>query len=267
MKKLIYGIIGLAGISMLASVAHSQVLYTTFGGTYSQNFDNLFVTVPANNTTTTTSAILPTGWSNVEAGTNANTSIRVDNGSSGTGDSYLYGATNSNERAFGAYSSGSMQVQFGLQITNNTGATLTQFTLTYDGEQWKDGGSATAIFNVDAFSYSIGATSLTAGTYTNDSALNFTAPVNNNTADVTTDGNSATWRTAGITDTITGLNWTNGSTLWLRWTDLNDAGNDDGLAIDNVLFTAVPEPSTYALLFASAGMMFWVLRRKRTQNA
>ena len=31
--------------------------------------------------------------------------------------------------------------------------------------------------------------------------------------------------------------------------------------------TVVPEPSTYALLFASAGMMFWVIRRKRMQNA
>lgn len=31
--------------------------------------------------------------------------------------------------------------------------------------------------------------------------------------------------------------------------------------------TVVPEPSTYALLFASAGMMFWVIRRKRVQNA
>ncbi|CAN5540044.1 hypothetical protein BH09VER1_BH09VER1_24010 [soil metagenome] len=33
------------------------------------------------------------------------------------------------------------------------------------------------------------------------------------------------------------------------------------------IFTVVPEPSTYALLFASSGLMFWVIRRKRIQTA
>jgi hypothetical protein len=35
----------------------------------------------------------------------------------------------------------------------------------------------------------------------------------------------------------------------LRWADLNNTGNDHGLGIDNLSFSAaVPEPSTFALI-------------------
>jgi len=254
-RTLIPGILALMIIS-----AKAQILYTT--GTYSQNFDNLFVSVPANNTTVTTATTLPSGWSVVESLANANTSSRVDNGSSGTGDSYLYGATNSNERALGGYASGSMSVIFGAQIVNNNAFTLTQFTLTFDGEQWKDGGSATAVFNTDTFSYGIGNTDLTTGSFTNNTSLNFTAVVNNNTADVATDGNNASFRTAGITATVSGISWAPGQSLWIRWTDLNETGNDDGLAVDNVQFQAVPEPSTYTMILAAIGLVCLVARQK-----
>src|SRR6267154_112396 len=119
-----------------ANKLNAQVSYTTPGSVYSQNFDNLYVTVPTNNTTVAATT-LPTGWSFVEAGANANTTLRNDNGSSGTGDTYLYGATSSNERAFGSYASGSLTSQYGLQLVNNSGATITSFAITYDGEQWK----------------------------------------------------------------------------------------------------------------------------------
>ncbi|MEI6311226.1 MAG: T9SS type A sorting domain-containing protein [Bacteroidota bacterium] len=224
-------------VFVISKQVSAQVSYTTAGSTYSQNFDGLYGAVPLNNTTQA-ATILPTGWVFVEAGTNANTTFRNDNGSSGTGDTYLDGATSSNERAFGSYASGSLTSQYGAFFTNNTGTTLTQFTLTYTGEQWKDGGSSAAILNKATFSYSIGATSLTVGTYTNVTALDFTALVNNITADVTTDGNAVGNRTVGITSTITGISWAAGTVLYIRWTDVNDAGNDDNLAIDDVSFQA-----------------------------
>jgi len=37
---------------------------------------------------------------------------------------------------------------------------------------------------------------------------------------------------------VSALTWTNGQSLWLRWSDINDAGNDDALAMDNVSFSA-----------------------------
>lgn len=219
-------------------IMKAQISYTTPGANYFQTFDSLYTSgsVPANNTTVAAST-LPSGWLFTEAGSSANITLRNDNGSSGTGDTYLDGPTGINERAFGGASSGSLTTQFGAYITNNTGGTLTQFTLTYRGEQWRDGGSTTAIFNTDSFAYSINPSSLTVGTYTRVPALDFRALVNNTTADATLDGNSGANRRL-ITATVTGISWPNGQNLYIRWTDLNDAGNDDNLAIDSVVFSA-----------------------------
>ena len=219
------------------------------GGNYSQNFDNLFTTVPTTNGTTQASSILPDGWTFVEAGSALNTTLRVDNGSSGTGDTFLYGATGSNERALGSFASGSLTSIFGLEIVNNTGNTLTQFTLSYTGEQWKDGGSTNAVKNTLAFSYGIANTSITTGSFTPVTQLDFTAPISNTTGDVTLNGN-LTANQAAPNFTITGINWAGGQSLWLRWSDINDPGNDDGLAIDNVSFsasTSVPTTPTVNL--------------------
>ena len=48
---------------------------------------------------------------------------------------------------------------------------------------------------------------------------------------------------------MTGLNWQPGEDLWVRWADINDAGNDHGLAIDDVTFSAeaIPEPATITM--------------------
>lgn len=251
-------------VSFMATRASAQVSYTTSGSTYSQNFDNLLSPVPSNNSIVNGN-VLPLGWSYVEAGANANISNRVDNGSSTTGDTFLWGATGSNERALGSFASGSLTSQFGLQLVNNSGATITGFTLTYDGEQWKDGGSSAAVLNTLAFSYAIGAASLTSGSYVNDTTLDFTALVNNTSADAAKDGNNASFRTAGITDTLTGLSWGVGQSLWLRWTDINDPGNDDGLGVDNVSFTTptVPEPSSFALTALGAVALAKFRARKK----
>ncbi|HYJ46096.1 MAG TPA: lamin tail domain-containing protein, partial [Pyrinomonadaceae bacterium] len=61
-------------------------------------------------------------------------------------------------------------------------------------------------------------------------ALDFTTP---NTATTgAKDGNAAANRTT-LTSTITGLSIAPGATLWIRWTDPDAAGSDDGLAVDD----------------------------------
>ena len=51
------------------------------------------------------------------------------------------------------------------------------------------------------------------------------------------DGNVA-GRVNGITDTVTNFAWAPGTDIWLRWADPQVAGSDDGLAIDDVSFSA-----------------------------
>lgn len=215
-----------------------QVSYT--GGTYAENFDSFLTPVPGNNTVQST-PVFPTGWLFAETGSGSNLTYRVHNGGGNTGDTYVFGATSSAERAIGGLASGSLTSQWGVNIVNNTGYTLSEFTVTYKGEQWRDGGSPTSVTNTVGFSYSIGATSLTSGTYLNVNQLDFVAPVNNLTADVILDGNLAV-NQVNKTHTITGISWTNGTSLYLRWSDINEAGNDDGMGIDDFSFSAQGTP-------------------------
>ncbi|RZJ73017.1 YDG domain-containing protein [Flavobacterium sp.] len=222
---------------LFGMAANAQISYLTPGSNYTQDFNNRYTTVPGNNVVVTTSP-LPAGWQFVEAGANSNTTLRNDNGASSTGDTFFYGSTGSNERALGSYASGSLTSQYGAVFTNNTGATLTEFTITYTGEQWRDGGNSSAVFNTLTFAYAINSSSVTSGTFVNVTNLDFTALVNNTSADVATDGNATNRRTTK-TYTVTGISWPAGQNLCIRWTDINDPGNDDGLAVDDLTFSAV----------------------------
>lgn len=213
------------------------------GGTYSQNFD----TLPNTGTVTFTGtqpfdlAAAPagatgmTGWS---LGATAGTpTLIAATGSTTNGAAYSYGASGATDRSLGAQGSGSVVARFGVSLVNTTGATLTQVTIGYTGEQWRRGNSAA---NVLAFSYGIGATNLATGVFVAAPALDFTAPVTTG-ADVALDGNLAANRKVIAPVTLTGLTWAPGQTLLLRWSDTNDGGNDDGISIDDLTFTAAPD--------------------------
>jgi hypothetical protein len=77
------------------------------------------------------------------------------------------------------------------------------------------------------FEYSLDATSLTTGNWTAVTALNFVAPIT--TAPTgTLDGNSSANRTS-VSSNIGSLSIAIGGTVWIRWTDFNASGADDGL--------------------------------------
>jgi hypothetical protein len=208
---------------------------TTLGTAYTQDFDAL-----AN---TGTSSIAPTGWSFLESGTNANTTYSAGTGSSNVGDTYSFGAASSTERALGQLRSGSVSTIIGAVVVNNTGTSLAMLDITYTGEQWRIGNNAAARDDRMDFQYSLDATSLTTGTWIDVDGLDFVNPIKTAASAGALDGNNSANR-ATMHVLITGLNIPNGSIFWIRWTDIDASGSDDGLAIDD--FSMIPNDVTAA---------------------
>lgn len=254
--KLLKPILSAAVMAVALTSANAQILLTS--GDYFQDFDTL-----VNTAGSTTSTSVPTGWAFTETGGGArdNEQYSVDTGASTTGDTYSYGAAGSTERAFGQLRSGTLIPNFGAQFQNNSGAAIIGLSVHYTGEEWRLGAAArTDQMN---FEYSTDAISLTTGSWTGVSGLNFVTP---DTVTVgAKNGNSAADRTVVGPVSVNGLQIANGASFWVRWTDTDASGADDGLAVDDfgLSFTNVPEPSTYAL-FAGLGLMgFGVWRRAR----
>ncbi|MEY2879071.1 MAG: hypothetical protein RLZZ15_1451, partial [Verrucomicrobiota bacterium] len=218
------------------------------GGAYAQNFD----TLPTTGTTTFTGAApfdlsaAPAnatglaGWSLV--GISGTPTLIAGTGTATNGAAYSYAsAAATTDRALGSQGSGSVVARFGVSFVNTTGATLNTFTLGYTGEQWRNGGSTNV--NKLTFAYGLGATNLSVGAFTNVDALSLSSVVSSATAGAL-DGNAAANRIVLAPVTITGLAWAPGQTLVLRWSDADDTGADDGLAIDDLTFTATPVITT-----------------------
>ena len=194
---------------------------------YSQNFDAL--------ASSGTSSTTPSGWGLVESGSSANTTYTAGTGSGTAGDTYSFGAASNAERAFGALQSGSVIPAIGAQFINNSGLTITALKIQYTGEQWRLG--ATGRPDQLDFQYSLNATALNNGSWTDFDALDFVAPITAGTVGAL-DGNAAANRTLKSA-TISGLSIPAGATFFIRWSDFNATGADDGLAVDNFILTPI----------------------------
>ncbi len=221
------------GLSGLLSPAAAQIGITAFAAPVTETFNTIGFT-PDN----TLFTALPAGWALLETGTNANTSYRSGTGSNNTGDTYSFGATGSSERAFGGLLSGSLIPTIGASFVNHTGSQIGRLVIEYVGEQWRLG----AVGRLDKldFQYSLDATSLSSGLWSDVDALDFVAPVTAGTLGAV-DGNAAANRTT-LSATITGLAIAPNATVWIRWLDYNATGADDGLGVDDVSLTALEPP-------------------------
>lgn len=208
-------------LTFISVHSNAQVTITSAAVPYTQNFNTLRATAG-------TSATLPTGWRLLETGSNANTSYETDAGSTTTGNTYSYGTGTTTDRALGTLLSGSLTSAIGVQIRNSTGQTITSLSISYTGEQWRCG-TAARTDQLD-FRYSLNATSLSTGTWTDVNTLDFVSP--NTAATGAKDGNAIANRTAKAA-TISGLNIANNAVFWLRWSDLDASGADDGLSVDD----------------------------------
>lgn len=197
---------------------------------YSENFDALVAT--GSNNTWSNNNTIP-GWYATR------TTYNAANGSSNAGALYSFGATGSTDRALGSIGSGSTgTIYYGARFQNNTGGPITALKVSYSGEQWRNGGTATP--HTVAWSYQTGAslTSLTDGNWINVTDLGFTSPIASTSAGAL-DGNAPTNRVV-IEYTINGLNIAAGEEFMIRWEDPDHSGADHGLAIDDLMVEANP---------------------------
>ena len=226
-------------VSPAIAAVPPTISLTTLGSAYTQNFDTLSAAAGS-----TTNNLAIDGWALTESGGGArdNEQYAVDTGASTTGDTYSYGAAASTERALGGLRSGTLIPIFGAAFTNNTGSAITSLDIAYTGEEWRLGTSARIIPDQLSFEYSLNATDLGTGTWTNVPALNFTTP---DTVTVgAKNGNAASDRTT-LTGAIPSLTIPNGATFWVRWIDADATGADDGLAVDDFSITPLNSPATF----------------------
>lgn len=190
------------------------------------------------------------GWqiSKVSGSTAVGDSIFLTSSSGANGVQGFYhlgkaGVSLLSDRALGALSNSHLAAGVGVVLINNSGKTLTSFSLSYKGEQW----SNTATAKTLVFKYAIGGadttTSIAKGSFNNVTALNFVTP--NITGAGTVDGNDAAY-SATMAETVSGIAWAPGQALVLRW----DATAVE-LAIDDVVFSATT--SLTSLSYTSAG--------------
>jgi hypothetical protein len=227
------------------------ILYS--GGTYSQDFNSLPISGLSSSATTgfgvgpyflitpPVNASLANGWQYAKLSPlTGNVPFITDNGGSNSGAIFSYGSSASSDRALGSLGSSSVaSAAVGAVLINSGSTALNTVNITFNGEQWRAGGSAN--INKLIFEYQLGGSDIATGTFTAVNALDFSSPVSSAAAAL--DGNLAAYRTAvSGTFFLTG-NWLPGQTLAIRWRDADDSGADDGLSIDDVTFDATSPQS------------------------
>jgi len=232
------------------TLSHADVVpINSPNSSYFQNFDTL--------SGSGSSSTIPMGWKFLETGTSADSLYNANSGSNTGGNTYSYGTTGSEDRALGTLRSGSLVSRIGVTFQNNTDVPITAFELSYSGEQWRSG-TADRTDRLE-FSYNKNSEALDSVSFVALAGLNFNS-VNNSSVGAL-DGNLAENRVS-ISGIISGFTLAPGETITFRWSDFDSASADDGLAIDNVSFTAVPEPQSWMLMLVGSTLAALRLRRK-----
>ncbi len=240
---------------LVSNGVQAGIILSNATPTVTQDFNSL-------TSTGTTGSTLPGGWQFIEIGSAANSTYGVGTGSSTTGNTYSFGLTSDSDRALGGLRSGTLTPLFGASFQNGGTTILQDLSFNYFGEQWRVG-AANRLDRLD-FQYSLTATSLTTGTWTDLDALDFTMTGSPTVGAV--NGNLAGNR-QNLSAVLAGVNIAVGDRIWIRWSDFDAVGFDDGLAVDDFQITAtfalasVPEPGT-CMTCASLALLAW--RRRRT---
>jgi len=181
------------------------------------------------------------------SGTNAALNFTTSAGSNATSGIFSYGPTNGAAnaaiRGLGSLASSAGDYVFGISFTNTSPTIIEQFEIELTAGQWRKGGSGKT--NVWNFSYTISATNNVLDTVTKkDTALSFYSVL-------TSTGTAAlngllTINQQQKKDTLFNLNWKPGEQLIIKWQDKDDIGNDDGMALQQLICRALTLPDKTA---------------------
>ena len=246
-------------LSLAAVNARAQ--FTLTGTSYTQNFNGLTSTGTSTSTLdlgstwyagTGTGALTPANNQTVVAGT----------GSSNISGNYNFGIAGTNpvtDRALGSLAATSTQRDTEARFTNGLSLPIGSLTISYTGEQWRNGG-ATGVDNALVLEYSTNGS-----TWTNlGSAFDFHTPIDSGTAGAL-DGNLAANRVTSIGGVyVPSSQIAPSSTFYLRWADADDGGSDHGIAIDDfsLSISLVPEPGTWLAGMLALGAIVCSRRRR-----
>ena len=218
-------------VVLSASPTPAQISMSS--GSYTQNFDSLG-SAAANWTNNTT---LP-GWYSSK-GNGDSTNYFADTGTSTAGGIHSYGVSgvsNVADRALGSIGASSITYTYGVRFINNTASIQTNITISYLGEQWRSG--TTTNVQTLAFSYAVSSVPITnshsAASWINFVSLSVISP---NLSSLTNaiDGNSSANRQNFASVVLAGVGISPGQELMLRWSDVDDTGFDNALAIDDLI--------------------------------
>jgi len=252
----------------------AQLVYAKAGSVYAQNFDSLpnpgVSTVQSDNPVTingvtcslanpfglalparTPGGLGGLGLSNAMSGWYGLGTLAAkagaNQGDQSTGGLISFGLTNSpaasTNRALGLLATSSTgPTAFGLRLVNGTGLVLNQMTLNFTGELWRQSAVAKRLafgYFIDPAATNNFSTNLTAllpsldVSFPADPAADTPVPV---------DGTAAANQAGlGVTGQVI-TNWPSGAALWLAWSMGDASGKGQGLAIDNLTFSASAQP-------------------------
>jgi hypothetical protein len=221
---------------LLATGQLSAQVNISSGGIVTENFDGLgsvSVTWVDNSTlpgwyaalTNTSGAVSPyTGTCTATTGSGSTSTIL-----------YSFGSSGSTERSLGGAGVTATKWMLGWRLVNAGASTITNLTLSYEGEQWKNDGLGTNTVSYQIFSAGGGNLSTLGGWTAAPESLTFTCPFGGGTGAV--NGNSTTNRQFRIA-TLTGLNLPVGGEIWFKWTIAKKSGSNVGQGVDNAQVAA-----------------------------
>ncbi len=196
-------------------------------GIHTENFDGM----------TASGIVTPQGWWVGAAAAGSAQFVSVGDGSAGPSGSvhgWNYGLTGDGNRALGTAATGGDRNTVA-RIRNTGSSNIDSFNLFFDAELWRTHQTNTHVeYLTNYVSFDLGATWIA-------TTFDFQSPpdIANSPAATALDGHQATNRVAGLGGSVVPPSPVPpGSVIYVRWQNINDAGTDGAIAIDNVSFEA-----------------------------